>query len=143
MEDRRKRSNEDLQYEAEQISKDILARLEVLESGNGKSWARQNWFSIVSFLVIVCGIGAGWGRMETRISHYDEGRTEQAQAFHQSLVAITAEITAMQEQIRDHHEDVDRHVDANWKREVAQQLSEIRNLLIQHLNDTRRITRAP
>lgn len=110
----------ELEDRLEKVERDVLERLDTLE--NKGSWLSRHLGVVVSTVTILATLAAGWGRIETNMA-----------ALHRTDISLQDQVTRNTGLIREHHENTSVHTDRGWRQEIRQELSDIRNLLIQHM----------
>lgn len=103
------------------FEKDLLERVTAI-SNHKRSWLYNNVSVIVSALLILITFAVGYGINAERISNL---------ASHQA--SLETVIGNVQTQVRNHHEDFSRHVDADWKNRIMNQLDQIQTMISRHM----------
>lgn len=116
--------NMDQFNELERRFEDVVARLEKIEGSNSKTWLQRNVGMIISTGMILVTLAGTWARIEASI-----------EALHETDVRIEGRIDRNTGVITAHHENMDVHVDKNWRAEMRADIANIRQLLIEHMGD--------
>lgn len=115
-------TDKELQLELERFEVELLEKVAALTNGK-KNWLWGNIGTIISTLVLLATIAVAWGRITTVVDH-----------LQLEDVKLWQEDAKIEQIVRSHHEDTDRHTDKEFKAEVRTQLTDIRNLIIEHMS---------
>jgi len=121
---------QELEERLDRIESDLLRKLEKLNGLRDRNWLQRNLGLVISTGTILVTLAGAWSRVETAINHLQRESTR-----------LEARIAVNGDLMRAHHESTSVHVDQAWKREMKDDITEIRILLIEHMSTNGKVNK--